>query len=75
MSDLSDFIGENDIYEMKDKIVQLHNNKNDLEKQLAKTPKLDDKEKIINQLAPIYNEYHDIHPTFQKNYNNVKSMI
>ena len=30
MIDLSDFIGNNDIYEMKDKIVKLHCNKNDL---------------------------------------------
>ena len=31
---LSDFIGNNDIYEMKDKIVKLHHNKNDLENEL-----------------------------------------
>ena len=34
MSDLDDFIGENDIYKMKDKIVKLHNNKKDLENEL-----------------------------------------
>ena len=47
MSDLSDFVGENIIYyEMRDKIIQLHHNKNDLEKQLIRTPKPNDKEAI-----------------------------
>ena len=39
MNDLSDFIGDIDIYEMKDKIIKLHNNKNDLENELKRTPK------------------------------------
>ena len=36
MIDLSDFIGDNVIYKMKDKIVKLQNNKNDLENELKK---------------------------------------
>ena len=50
MIDLSDFIGNNNIYKMKDKIVKLHNNKNDVEKQLIRTPKPNDKEQIKNNL-------------------------
>ena len=39
MIDLSDFIGENDIYKMKDKIFELLENKHDLENGLKKTHK------------------------------------
>ena len=67
MIDMSDFIGDNDIYEMKDKVIKLYNNKNDLENELKRTPKPNGKEAIKKQLAPINKEYHDIHSTFQKN--------
>ena len=58
---------------IKDKVVKLYNNKNDLEKHLAKIPKPNDKEQIKKQLAQINKEYHDIRPIFQKNYNKANS--
>ena len=58
---------------MKDTVDELHHNKNDLENELKRTPKQHDKEAIKKQLTPINKEYHDIHPTFQKYYNNTKS--
>ena len=73
MSDLSDFIGDNDIYQMKDKIIKSHHNKNNLENELKRIPKLNNKETIKKQLALINKEYHNIHPTFQKNYNDAQS--
>ena len=73
MIDLSDFIGDNDIYRMKEKIVKLHHYKNDQGNELKRTPKPNDKEAIKKRLVPINKEYHDIHATFQKNYNNAKS--
>ena len=73
MIDLSDFIGDNDIYKMKHKIIKLRNNQNDLVRQLASTPKPNDKEAIKKQLASINKEYHNIYAIFQKNHNKAKS--
>ena len=50
MIDLSDFIVDNDIYKMKDKIFELLENKNDLENGLKNTPKQNNKEAIKNNL-------------------------
>ena len=50
MIDLSDFIGDNDIYKMKDKIVKLHHNKNDRGNELKRTPKPNDNEAINTNL-------------------------
>ena len=49
---------------MKDEIVKLHNKKNDLEIELKRTPKPNDKEQIKKHLVPINKEYRDIHTTF-----------
>ena len=46
IGDLSDFLRDNDIYQMKDKVVELHHCKNDLENELKRTPKPNDKEAI-----------------------------
>ena len=66
MIDLSDFIGDNDIYAMKDKIFELLENEYNLENILERTPKQNDKEALKKQLATINKDYYEIHPVLQK---------
>ena len=46
MNDLSDFIGESDIYKMRDKIVKLSIITSNLTNELKRTPKWNDKKPI-----------------------------
>ena len=50
MSALSDFKVEIDIYDMKDKVVELGTTKVNLDKQLTRTPQQNDKKTIKKQL-------------------------
>ena len=73
MFDLSDFIDDDDIFPMRDKIVKLLEQKKELEDELKRTPKKQDKETIKKRLAPINKELHHSYPTYEKKYNDAKS--
>lgn len=73
MIDLCDFIGDNYIFAIKDRLVVFFQKKNKLEKDLERTPKKHDKEEIKKRLAPINKEFNHIHPAFLKNYEGAKS--
>ena len=73
MFDLSDFIDDDDIFAMRDKIVKLLEQKQKLEDELKRTPKKQDKETIKKRLAPINKELHHSYPTYEKKYNDAKS--
>ena len=55
MSDLSDLIGENDFYEMKSKVVKLSAIIVNLDKQLTRSPKPNDKKPTKIQIKKVRN--------------------
>ena len=73
MSDLRRFIGENNIYSMWDNVVKLSVIAFNLDKQLTRTPKQNDKEPIQKELAKVNKDFKVIHSTFQKSVNKAKA--